>query len=675
MTTFNERVNHRAAQYLLSQLSPEFLESSCGAGEEGRLTQIKNILQKFAKDGTHTATYKKSKCDQQQLFRSYGDGLQGMPTRFRGILCDGLMTDLDIINCYPTILLNICRQKDIPCNYLQDYCARRKELVDKGIFTKIDILKIINKKTKVKEKGDPWLVAFDTEMKAIQTQLVPHYPNIFKHCVDNNKSNLTGSFMTCVCMWYENMILEEAVRFIRLRHEVAVLMFDGLMIYGTPSNTLLQELSDLILAKFNFKIGWSVKEHDASIVVPDDFSVTDPNMVYQMKKTKFETDYGLAFIISNVSYAYKVSGVVRFYKQHDLLQILCTEGNFFARWCADPSRKTYDDIGVFPHDVAVPASHLNIWTGFAVEKLKADDVDIERIHKHLRILVNHDEASYLFMLKWLANLFQFPSSTSIFVNWASEEGAGKSCFISMLTSMIGKDKSAEITDLSDGLFGTFNSQYRDIILMNINEVERLDSAKCYERLKSAIDSPTIQVHGKGEKVYSIANLRKFIGSNNNVHGLVLKKGNRRYFSTECSNELVGNIEYFDTFIPYIERPDVQYSFYKFLMDYETPRKLTVRDIPETDLMREAYALSRDPVEDFVEQLPADKKLYTDELYVDYKQFMHKTGMEFVMNYKQFSMRFARAIKDRLVKKGKNDCITDGERDQRIFYILKCDHTP
>jgi hypothetical protein len=237
--------------------------------------------------------------------------------------------------------------------------------------------------------------------------------------------------------------------------------------------------------------------------------------------------------------------------------------------------------------------------------------------------------------------------------------------------MVGADKSAEITDMSNQLFGAFNSELRDVVLMNINEVERADAAKCYEKLKTQITSPTIRVHGKGEKAYTVANLRKYINSNNNAHAIVIKEGNRRYFATESSNELIGNTEYFSVFCEFINQADVQYSFWKYLMNYKTPRQLTGKDIPTTKLMTEAYKLNRDSVEDFADELENDTKLYADDLYIQYKSFMKASGLEYALNAKQFAMKIKRSLEKRLVSEGQTDIKEeDGSRSRRRYIILK-----
>ncbi len=52
----------------------------------------------------------------------------------------------------------------------------------------------------------------------------------------------------------------------------------------------------------------------------------------------------------------------------------------------------------------------------------------------------------------------------------------------------------------------------------------------------------------------------------------------------------------------IENKNIQYSFYKYLMDYETKEQIQGSDIPETDLRQDAKIWSRDSIEDFIDEM-------------------------------------------------------------------------
>ena len=49
----------------------------------------------------------------------------------RGVLCDGIISDLDIVNCHPNILSWICKQNDILCPNLDHYIQNRDKILNK----------------------------------------------------------------------------------------------------------------------------------------------------------------------------------------------------------------------------------------------------------------------------------------------------------------------------------------------------------------------------------------------------------------------------------------------------------------------------------------------------------------------------------------------------------------
>ena len=69
------------------------------------------------------------------------------------MLCEGKMIDVDISNCHPQILYNLCKKYDIECNYLSEYIENRDEKLQELMSSynlnrgqaKVQFLKCINK--------------------------------------------------------------------------------------------------------------------------------------------------------------------------------------------------------------------------------------------------------------------------------------------------------------------------------------------------------------------------------------------------------------------------------------------------------------------------------------------------------------------------------------------------
>ena len=266
---YTEKVDARACDWILEQLEDkEFLSTQLREDEQSFTTKTvqATLIRLKRNDGVNKVLYKKK--DKLNLLRDYGSGIQSLPTAFRGLVCRD-MQDVDIKNCHPTILYNLCERHDIPCHFLQEYVNQRDAVLESGRATKMEVIRSINKKQRLKT-DKPWLKAFDTEMKQIQKKLwvLPEYAS-FKTLAMENKSNPEGTFMSHLATSFEVKILHAVLETPRV--EVGVLMFDGFMFYGEPPDDYLSYLSKVVMDKVGMSCVWTYKDHDLSLSVPDDY--------------------------------------------------------------------------------------------------------------------------------------------------------------------------------------------------------------------------------------------------------------------------------------------------------------------------------------------------------------------------------------------------------------------
>jgi hypothetical protein len=635
---FIERIDCKAVKWLLSQLSNEFIQKYVLEGEETRFnyTHVKKILLNYEKNnGIVKAFYRKT--DKFGILRDYTNGVQALPTIFRGLIAKN-MTDTDIVNAHPVIILNLCKKHNITCLYLEDYCTNRKAIIERGDTTKLDVIRSINKKQKMKGVKQ-WMISFDNEMKQIQQSflLLPEYEPQ-RELAKTNAKNMEGAFMSHVATTYEVKILHTILQNIKI--EVGVLMFDGFMFYGDKPVGFLDSLTALIKDKLNFDIQFSYKEHDNSLIIPDDWKDDDPILLYNTLKNKYEKDYALAYIENNVSYSYKVNQKINFYSSSDIVHHFETEYvgkiTFWSLWVRDPTRQTFKDIGVYPHDVECPDGILNLWTGYDAAKLPISNADLSPILEHFKTLFK-TELLYNHVLDWFANMLQYPSSQSIMMIWKCEEGAGKSVIVDFISFILGRNLVCEIQNAKEDLFGRFNGHLAGKVFLNINETSRQDMMPFIERIKSMITSPTINIEEKGQKMYVEDNKRHMLTTINPENVISIKEGSRRFSYIECCEDLIGNIEYFNFLYLWIAKKSNQRAFYQFLMERQVKQKLTIKDIPITEDMLKMYELNRDPVEDYCIEFTNEKTSMFN--YECYKIFLTKNGLKYEISKKAFEMKF------------------------------------
>lgn len=657
-----EKVDVRAARWLLANLSPEFIQTNLGEdkGETFNYTYVKRILQNYDKhNGIVTVTY--SKKDKFGILRDYGQGVQSLPSKFRGLLCKN-MNDVDMVNAHPVIIWNLCKKKDFPCLYLEDYVKNRKQIIARGDCSKLDVIRSINKKQTLKGEISGWLQAFDQEMKQIQQRFykMPEYEK-HKALAETNAKNKEGAFMSHLATSYEVMILHTILP----KDNVAVLMFDGFMAYDKPD---LNHLSQLALS-VGFEIQFSFKEHDHSLAIPEDWKTDDQETLYSTLKQKYEKEYRLSYIEETVSYSYKIGDKLCFFNHgdcsHHFTNVLVGKQTFFHLWDKDPSKQTYRSMGVYAHDVQCPDGVLNLWTGYAVEKLPESDADVTPMVSHIHALFGTDAE---FILDWFANMFQFPSSQSLLIVLQGEEGCGKSVILDFMAHIMGKNLSIEIQDVKENLFGRFNGHLAGKVLLNINETDRREMLPFIEKLKTLITSPTVTIEEKGQKKYVEDNHFHLCMTINPLNPLPIKEGSRRFFYSRASDLYIGNTDYFNELFAFIEQPENQRAFYQFLMSRPVKRKITIKDIPESVVMKELYELNRDPEEDFAMEFKGERTAMDN--YTAYRQFLQANGLKFEVSRKCFEMKFNKYLaKYQIESKRKT---IDGVKT--TFYIKVGEHT-
>jgi hypothetical protein len=674
---FTERIDVNASNWLLSQLSDNFLKQNFLEGETDerfRLTPVKKVLQKYNKSqGIGKVKYYKK--DEFGLLRDYGDGIQSLPTKFRGLICKG-MTDVDMVNCHPIILFNLCEKHNVPCPYLKYYCENRAECLEK-YTSKTTIMESMNASWNIK-KISAWMNTFDVEMKSIQKALIalPEYEQQKELAKRSNlkkkKNNLEGAFISNLVTTYEVQILQKCIEYSRLNHiEIGVLMYDGFMFYGEKPEGLLDALSALAL-EVGFKMEFKYKDHDDSIKIPEDWKPEDEKSMYETLKLKYEKERCLSFIEMNCTYSLKVDNKIQFYNstdiQHQFENVFIDkdEKNYFwLKWVRDTTRQTFKDIGIYPHDVECPDGMLNLWKGFDAENLPPSDSDITPMIYHIRTLLKTDE-NFDFFIKWLRNMFQYPSNQSIMIILKGEEGAGKSMIMEFIQRIMGDHHYYECKDVQENLFGRFTDHLTSKVCININETDRREMMPYIEKLKNMITGTMVSIEGKGKKKYEEQNKRHLIMTLNNDNPLPIRKGCRRFWYVDCSEELVGNIEYFNDLYTFCGKKANQRAFYQYLMEAPVQRKITEKDIPITDDMQAMYEVNRDPIDEYAESFVGEQT--PQDNYDNYKEFMRISGLKYEISKKSFEMKFNKRMEKYGIEKKRIEI----ERNVKITkYVKQC----
>ena len=255
-------------------------------------------------------------------------GLQRISSKIRGILCENINYDFDMINAHPTILLYLCKKHNIPCYELERYINNRKVILKKfmvdenktineakitfitSINNSLSITKLYKSNSKVMVNiKNKFFLAYDKEIKLIQKLLILQYQDLYKDLSSKCNLNIEGRFTNLLMCKIENEILQKIIEYTTkiLNVVVNVPMFDGLMIDKLSIDSKKIDLN-IIIENFNnlcskYDIKWSVKPHNTEILeIVNAFTLEDNIVSYVGSDEVDISNYIINNIIKNQIY-------------------------------------------------------------------------------------------------------------------------------------------------------------------------------------------------------------------------------------------------------------------------------------------------------------------------------------------------------------------------------------
>jgi len=675
----------------LSQLSySEFVEQCLNKKKTHTKEECKikySILQQFCQtnlktDGHTKRIYSYSTGNSGRLFS--GGSLQGLPSTIRGLFMrDGVGTDIDMCNAHPVILRYICKLHHIPCPYLEYYINHREECLVKfesREIGKVSYLTALNKDTLNRTKGLPLeFKKYDIEIKHIQKQLVKmkEYMELVRSVPENKPYNKLGSAVNRIMCYYENVILHHAIHVINKKGmEIAILMFDGLMVYGNyyKDKGLLEEISYYVEKQMTgLDMIWTYKEHNTELKVPEDFIVKNTDKISknennfesvakEFEKTHlkiinkslfvkhdnnniiFLTQAQLKMSYSHLSYNVPVYNDKGIFTGFNTLPFI----NKWIGFTHNIRRK--DDVDIYPNSTECPENIFNLWRPFAMELLTEPythkQTELEFILNHIKILCNHDEHVYDYFIKWIAQMVQYPHIKTIMPTFISGEGSGKGTLFKLFEKMLGNEKVFETTNPSRDVWGDFNGMMCNCFLVNLNELSKKDTMEAEGKIKGLITDNTLAINQKGIPQYKIKSYHRFITTTNKEEPINSTNGDRRNLIIRSSDEKKGDYIYFETMHKYLEENDVIRTCYDYFKGIEGMDKFKDIPIPLTEYQTNLKELSKSPIEQWLESFTREHmndgkeciELLGTEIYELFKDWSNSNGIKYDINAVKLGVR-------------------------------------
>ena len=713
-----ERISLRPIHWL-SQLSyTEFVDKCLNKNKKYTKEECKikySILQQFCQTNLKTSgvtkrIYSYSTGSSGRLFS--GGSLQGVPSTIRGLFMrNGIGTDIDMSNAHPVILQYICKLHNIQCPQLEYYINHRDECLSKfesREIGKISYLTALNKDTINRNKGlPPDFKKYDVEIKQIQKKLIQieNYRELIDSVPNDKTYNKLGSAINRIMCHYENIILQHAIHIVNQKNiEIAILMFDGLMIYGDyyKDKGLLEDIRYYVETQMpGLNMKWTYKEHNIEINVPDDF--VSPSSIEKDKKNDKSFEYisnefekthlkiinkSLYIKHDNNNIIFLTQAQIKMSYSHPSYDVpvyndkgIFTGFNtlpFINKWIGFTHNiRRKDDVDIYPNIKDCPDNIFNLWTPFAMEILTDSynhkQMELDFILNHIKILCNYDENVYSYFIKWIAQMIQYPHIKTIMPTFISGEGAGKGTLFKLFEKMLGNEKVFETTNPSRDVWGDFNGMMCNCFLVNLNELSKKDTIEAEGKIKGLITDNTLAINQKGLPQYKIKSYHRFITTTNKEEPINSSNGDRRNLIIRSSDEKKGDFQYFETIHKYLEDIDVIRTCYDYFKSIKGMDKFKDILIPQTEYQNNLKALSVSPIEQWLESFTREHcndieeniELLGTEIYELFKTWCCVNGIKYDIDSRKLGVRLTN-MKINGISRGKHT----NKGETKLFNIIE-----
>jgi hypothetical protein len=293
-----EPFNRKAALYLQANLG-DFIEDP--AKREVAENKIKDLLNSSMGQHHNRVLYAKGK---EALDGTKGrwcaqtpGAMQYMSRRIRHTLCKGLWIDLDFVNCYPTILLGLCKKLSIIHQHLERYVLRRESLLTEMVevggvsdrkAAKDLVIRALNGGSVSDMVSLPWWKEMCREFTAIAKAITNHadFQKFKRHVEEvrasSDQYNLDGKTLSAILCDRENQCLESFFTFLKeqgcIPGDQCALIFDGIMVADTDEirakvtdKEFLGTFTSEIEGDVGCRLEVKVKEFDEAFELPKDY--------------------------------------------------------------------------------------------------------------------------------------------------------------------------------------------------------------------------------------------------------------------------------------------------------------------------------------------------------------------------------------------------------------------
>lgn len=558
-----------------------------------------------------------------------GLGLINIRREIRQTLTKGTYIDIDITNCHPVIMYNLCIANGWVCTELENYINNREQCLQtvmhnvkcsrddaKRLYIRLmyfgsfklwynEIQKEKNPDYVDEGLSDPQCIKkFKDEIQKIGNNIYNMNPHLVSS-VEKNKEdkniheyNKVGTVVSFYFQEIENRILEECIKYCYeniCQDDIYILCYDGFMIPAEIYKPdILRIFEKIINEKFGLVLEFTDKPMDKDYLEILDkhlqVSLTEINeklnknkeegileAQYQKYKKIVEKKYFM--IESGSDFGYFDEEFNLHHHSHQKMKNIILKTYNYSIKCENGRTKGFNfldkwtgdiDRRIYNKIVFDPHSNnegeLNLFTGFKYENVKFQKKDISCILNFIKNVVVTEEA-YNYVLEWIARIIQLKRRIDqTIILYSEKHGVGKSTIPEeIITTLLGSKYCSTMKKIED-ITKEFNGSLENKFFTYGNEI-KAKSNSLYDDLKDIITAKTILINKKCVEAYEVNNCNNFLFTTNSYNMVKIEKDDRRISLISCVEKPFDQ-EVYDELREKLKDHDTMATLFDFFKNYK-----------------------------------------------------------------------------------------------------------
>ena len=275
---------------------------------------------------------------------------------------------------------------------------------------------------------------------------------------------------------------------------------------------------------------------------------------------------------------------------------------FIPLYIKDEKLPFFRKMEYYPDDSKRPPDHLNLWTGFRVERMTGEYVPDENGADELEAFVRdcisdgHD-GCYNFLMDWLAHMFLYPTERAPSPVLVAKMGSGKGTFADLLRALLDKraqGKVFETAEPENTVWGKFNPLMQHAFVVFLDEVDGSNLFGAANKVKNIQMAGVLTINPKGINPFVIKALHRYLWACNNIDNAIqMQKGERRNVPIRCSDAFIPRKEYFVRIRERFGDDSVLRTFHARLLKRNPPKRWNPEDLPVSEYAENLKEASTD----------------------------------------------------------------------------------